>query len=200
MIQCRPRPPLVEVTVTTQSILTSGHDGCSLTSFVRVNFKSLQPRFQMCMAWYERTVSARAHRQRELSVRKLDAAFAQQLLVETFHIVVFSSVSRGTDRHTRLSSSWTRVQEREERPSLAKPRGGSSVFDLSATRVISERDRSAPGSPLLHSNASWWIYQSGGSKLWNIKTWFSRPSWFFFFSVQISKKSLLLPQTLQELL
>lgn len=103
MIQCRPRPPLVEVTVTTQSILTSGHDGCSWTSFVRVNFKSLQPRFQMCMAWYERTVSARAHRQRELSVRKLDAAFAQQLLVETFHIVVFASVSRGTDRRASQS-------------------------------------------------------------------------------------------------
>lgn len=74
------------------------------------------------------------------------------------------------------------------------------LFLICPQPVISERDLSAPGSPLLHSNASWWIYQSGGSKLWNIKTWFSRPSWFFFFSVQISKKSLLLPHTLQELL
>lgn len=93
IIQCRPHlPPCGQKADNTHWQSLIGHDGCRSTL---VNLKS--PGFKGVMAWYERTVSARSHRQRALLVRKLDAAFAQQR-IETAHIVlIFSSVCWGTD-------------------------------------------------------------------------------------------------------
>lgn len=198
IIQCRPHlPPCGQKADNTHWQSLIGHDGCRSTL---VNLKS--PGFKGVMAWYERTVSARSHRQRALLVRKLDAAFAQQR-IETAHIVlIFSSAAGALTASQCLISHLALFQL--DPCGLGKGRaalaGETSTrasflffwFDRKESHFWKSSFSTRKSSPALLTPAGYYIkvvFQNFGIS----KNGF--PTLPDFFSVQTSKKSLLMLHT-----
>lgn len=136
-------------------------------------------------------------KQKKLSVWMLDTGFVQQLVVRLFTLCSSLQPSEASTASQSLIPllllDLCSGKGREQRPSLGNSHCGLLICPQPepSLKVTSQHQEvlSCTLSQLVNSS-KWWV------KLWNIKMRFFPPFLItFFFSVQISKKSLLLPHT-----
>lgn len=203
-MQCRPCLPLLAEKVTTQTLSTCCHPCCCLTLPCSREIK--KPALPCVRrVWLDvgvLSVSARVMKQKELSVWMLDTGFVQQLVVRLFTLCSSLQPSEASTASQSLTPLLLldpcSGKGREQRPSLGNSHCGLLICPQPepSLKVTSQHQEvlSCTLSQLVNSS-KWWV------KLWNIKMRFFPPFLItFFFSVQISKKSLFCCLTLQELL
>lgn len=166
--------------------LTTGHDGCGLTQICASELK--KPAAQVSeVLWLNMNVQS----VQELTDRGSSQSGSWSLPLHSSLLRLFtlssSSSRQSAEAQTGFSVPDSTLGSPPAGPVFKEGKIAPCWRNLNVAFFVSVLICPQPESLLKEIiqhqevlsctlNASWFIYQSGGSKLWNIKTWFSRPS------------------------